>query len=127
MRNMSFMLTTPQMYARTKDVTRRIGWWHLKPGDIVMAVEKGMGLKKGEKVKRIYPIRILSVRVESIGRMTNPYYDPEYGKEEVIREGFPEMSPREFVEMFCKSHRCKDNDPVNRIEFKEVKESHATP
>lgn len=120
MRNMSFMLTTQPMYDRTKDVTRRIGWWNLKPGDVVMAVEKGMGLKKGEKVKRIYPIRILSVRVESIGRMINPY-NPEYGKEEVIREGFPEMSPREFVEMFCKSHKCKDNAQVNRIEFEEVR------
>ncbi len=55
MRNMSFMLTTQQMQDRTKDVTRRVGWWFLKPGDVIMAVEKGMGLKKGEKIKRMYP------------------------------------------------------------------------
>ena len=29
MRNMSFMLTTEQMYAGTKTVTRRNGWWFL--------------------------------------------------------------------------------------------------
>lgn len=50
MRNISFALTTPQFKSRSKDVTRRIGWWFLKPGDVVMGVEKGMGLKKGEKV-----------------------------------------------------------------------------
>ena len=26
MRNMSFALTTPQVLAQTKDVTRRLGW-----------------------------------------------------------------------------------------------------
>lgn len=49
MRRMSFSMTTAQMYARNKDVTRRFGWWFLKPGDRVMTVEKAMGLKKGEK------------------------------------------------------------------------------
>jgi hypothetical protein len=53
MRNMSFSLTTPQVYAGTKTVTRRLGWRFAKAGQRVCAVEKGMGLKKGEKVKRI--------------------------------------------------------------------------
>jgi len=119
MRNMSFMLTTPQMYARTKDVTRRIGWWNLKPGDVVMAVEKGMGLKKGEKVRRIYPIRILSVREEELAT--------DLTKREIIREGFPDMDIAEFLDMFCTSHKCGYFARVNRIEFEEVKESHATP
>ena len=43
-RNMSFMLTTEQVRNKTKTVTRRLGWWFLKPGEIVNAVEKGMGL-----------------------------------------------------------------------------------
>ena len=29
--NMSFMLTTKQMYDGTKDITRRLGWEKLKP------------------------------------------------------------------------------------------------
>lgn len=70
MRNMSFSITTKQMYAGTKDVTRRLGWWNLKVGDVVMAVEKGMGLKKGEKVKRIYPIEIVSVSREPLQYIT---------------------------------------------------------
>ena len=40
MRNISFMLTTQQFRNRTKTVTRRMGWWNLKPGDILMGVEK---------------------------------------------------------------------------------------
>lgn len=114
------MLTTQQMYDRTKDVTRRIGWWNLKPGDIVMAVEKGMGLKKGEKVKRIYPIRILSTRTEFLHKIIEL---DDYGKDEVIREGFPHLTPYEFVEMFCRSHGGSHvlTFLVNRIEFEEVR------
>lgn len=114
MRNMSFMLTTQQMYDEVKDVTRRIGWWNLKPGDVIMAVEKGMGLKKGQKVKKIYPIRIISTRTEELAAGITAY--------EVKREGFPEMTPAQFVEMFCLSHKCGTEVKVNRIEFERVKE-----
>jgi hypothetical protein len=51
-RNMSFMLTTEQVRNQTKDVTRRLKWLFLKSGDILNAVVKGIGLKKGETVKR---------------------------------------------------------------------------
>ena len=44
----SFSLTTPQFRDGTKDVTRRLGWTFLKPGDRLCAVVKAMGLKKGE-------------------------------------------------------------------------------
>lgn len=112
MRNMSFMLTTKQMYDETKDVTRRMGWWNLKAGDVVMGVEKGMGLKAGEKVKKIYPIQIISVRREPLNYITAA---------EVVREGFPWMSIREFMTMFMNSHKgCKPETVVNRIEFKRV-------
>lgn len=33
MRNMSFALTTKQIINRTKTITRRFGWWFLRPGD----------------------------------------------------------------------------------------------
>ena len=61
-----FFLTTDQVRNRTKTVTRRNGWWFLKPGEIVNAVEKAMGLKRGEKIKRICQIRIVSTRAESL-------------------------------------------------------------
>ena len=49
---MSFAMTTPQFRARTKTVTRRFGWWFLKPGDVVMGVERSRGLDRGEPVHR---------------------------------------------------------------------------
>lgn len=112
MKNMAFSITTKQMYEETKTVTRRIGWWDLEPGDVLMAVEKGMGLKKGEHVKPIYPIDILDTRPEPL-RFITP--------EDVVREGFPEMSVKEFIQMFCKSHKgCTPWTYVNRIEFRKV-------
>lgn len=68
MRHMSFALTTEQVRARTKTVTRRVRWLFAKPGDIVQPVVKGQGLKKGETVEKIgAPIRFVSVRREPLG------------------------------------------------------------
>lgn len=108
------MLTTAQFRARTKDVTRRNGWRHLKRGDIVEAVEKGQGLKKGEKVVRLGRIRIKSNRVEALHRMTR---QPDYGRRECIREGFPELTQEQFVAMYCKHNDCKPNKLIQRIAF----------
>lgn len=102
-------MTVEQMKAGTKTVTRRFGWWFLKPGDRVMAVEKGMGLKKGEKIKQLYLIETISTRGEPLNAIT---------KADCIREGFPELSPQEFVDMLCKHYECKPDAMINRIEFK---------
>lgn len=53
MRNMSFSITTRQVMARTKTVTRRLGWLHAYPSQQVLPVEKSRGLRKGEKVRPI--------------------------------------------------------------------------
>ncbi|MBU1699063.1 MAG: ASCH domain-containing protein [Candidatus Eisenbacteria bacterium] len=108
---MSFSITTNQVRNQTKTVTRRLGWWKLKPGDVVCAVEKGMGLKKGEKVKHICQLRIISVRKEPLFRVTDL---------ECIKEGFPKLTPVEFMRMFKASHRCEFHTVVNRIEFEYV-------
>ena len=71
MRNMSFSATTEQIRNGTKTVTRRLGWTFLKPGDVVMACVKCQGLKKGEKVEKIRPIRIVSVRKEPLSICLN--------------------------------------------------------
>lgn len=107
-RNMSFALTTDQVRNRTKKVTCRNGWWFLKPGDIVNAVVKAMGLKKGEKIERICQIRIVSTRGEPLNAITD---------EDVILEGFPEMNRLEFIEMYSTHNKCRQCDMVNRIEF----------
>ena len=67
-RNMSFAMTTDQFRNRTKDVTRRFGWWFLKPGDLVMGVEKAMGLQKGQQIVRLGLIEIVSTRAGTVER-----------------------------------------------------------
>lgn len=117
MRLMSFSLTTEQMRRREKTVTRRLGWDSLAPGQLICAVEKGMGLKKGETVKRIGVLRVVSVRKEPLWKMI---YDHPYGCDEVIKEGFSTMTPMGFVEMFCDHNRVEPARLVNRIEFEHV-------
>lgn len=110
-RNMSFSLTTEQFKAKTKTVTRRFGWNFLNPGDIICGVEKAMGLKKGEKMKRLGLIRIKSVRSESLSAIT---------KVDCIKEGFPEFEPHDFVDMIRDHYGCAPYAVVNRIEFEYV-------
>lgn len=120
MRNISFALTTEQVLAGTKTVTRRLGWERLKAGDLLRPVRKGMGLKPGEKVEVLRaPIRIVDVRRERLDRMTQ---DVDYGFEECKQEGFGEHPsyrwPSAFVEFFCASHRpCEPTWLITRIEF----------
>lgn len=116
MRNLSFHLTTRQMRDRSKTVTRRRGdYWArvLKPGDLVCAVEKSQGIKRGGLV-RICVIRIVSVGVESLDDVI---HNPRYGSWECAREGFPVLSPRQFVEMFREHMGGGWDQVVTRIEF----------
>ena len=110
-RHMSFFLTQDQMRARSKTVTRRFGWKFLSPADILWAVEKGHGLKKGEQVKKIGLIEVVSTRWEPLNAIT---------QEDVSREGFPDWSPEEFVSFLVKHHKCPVDEPVHRIEFKHI-------
>jgi hypothetical protein len=116
MRNMSFALTTDQIRAGSKTVTRRMGWRNLKPGTLIQPVLKGMGLKPGEKIERLRgPIRVTGVRFEPLRKMMD---DRDYGTEECLREGFGDKSPAGFVEMFCSTHKgCTLDSLVTRIEF----------
>jgi hypothetical protein len=111
MRNISFSLTTPQIIARTKTVTRRTRWQNLKPGDRLQAIVKGMGLKKGEKVQRLCVIEVVQATRESLVLTTD---------DDARREGFPDLTGAQFVEMYCR-HQGGDRDQiVTRIEFKYV-------
>jgi len=107
-RNMSFAMTTRQIEERSKTVTRRFGWSFLKPGDVVCAVEKAMGLRKGEKIRRLGYIRIKTVRREPLNAIS---------QEDVIREGFPTWKPADFIEMICRHYKCRPDVGINRIEF----------
>jgi len=100
-------MTTEQIRNGTKTVTRRMGWKFLRGGDMVRPIVKGQGLKKGENVEVIRgPLKIMGtqrVRLDDI-RSTE-------------LEGFPDMSPKEFVKMFCMANNCNPWSYVTRIEF----------
>ncbi len=113
--NISFNKTIPQMIAYAKLTTRRLGWWNLKPGQVLQAIEKGQGLKKGEKIVPIHPIQIISVSQEPLNLIVQL---PKYGALEMVREGFPGMDPAEFVDFFCKMNKCEPDTIVNRIDFR---------
>jgi hypothetical protein len=112
MRRMSFALTTEAVLARQKTVTRRMGWNFLKPGDRIQPVKKCMGLKKGEK-QEVFPllIEVTGFRKEPLNAIDQA---------DVIREGFPDWSPQEFVEFLCQKHGIKPDTILSRIEFKYV-------
>jgi hypothetical protein len=113
---MSFSMTTEAIRNRTKTVTRRLGWDCLMPGDLLWACEKCMGLKKGEKVKKLALIRVVDRWWEDLEQLH--YWDRD-GRE-MEREGFPGMDPENFIEMFCRANRTSRYNAVNRIEFEYV-------
>lgn len=108
MRCMSFAATTEQIKNRTKTVTRRVGWDWAYPGMKILAVEKfrGVPLSKRKELGVIIVKGSVRVRLDTIT------------KSDVRKEGLPEMSPKEFVTMFCKLNSlCKPRTMVTRIEF----------
>jgi hypothetical protein len=109
---MSCFYTQQQMRDKTKTVTRRLGWSFLKAGDVVCACVQCQGLAKGQKVERLGMIRILSNREERLFEISG---------DEMAKEGFPDLSPQEFVEMFCRHMKVKPGQVVNRIEFEHFK------
>lgn len=92
-RRMSFFLTTAQVLARTKTVTRRAvsTWTKLGPGDRLLAIEKGQGLRAGEGHRVLALLEVVDVRVELLTDIT---YD------DCKREGFPDLTPEQFVEFY---------------------------
>ena len=130
MRNISFSATTEQIRQRRKFVSRRGNekgptWKNLKPGDILMACEKCQGLGKGGKIVRMGPIVILGTDIEPLDdiirrpmRTINPCaLQPVWWSDETTLEGFPELTPAQFVDMFCEMNDCEPETEVTRILF----------
>ena len=112
MRNISFMLTQEQFRNRTKTVTRRLRWKYLQPGDVLMGCEKCQGLGKGGQIVRMGAIKVLTVRRERLDCMIT---DRAYGLLEVRLEGFPGITPEEFIEFFCRHNKVRPDQVVTRI------------
>lgn len=142
-RLMSFAKTVKQFEVGLKDVTRRDGWKHLKTGDVIEGIEWGTwvgsrwvcscgqvcspqhekswcidpncyaGIRTYRVPRRLGFRTVKSVSRERLGDIT---------PEEVIREGFPGMSPRWFVAMYCAPRKPDPDRFVTRIEFGAVNE-----
>ena len=126
---MSFSMTTEAVRNRTKTVTRRFGWGDLKPGTLLWAVEKGMGLKKGEHVKKLGLIRVVSTRWEPLWPLLDRVdFDLEMRSEGLAGQvmtatdffrlilHMPQATNEEAIEAV--GHLC-----VNRIEFEYVEDA----
>lgn len=107
-RNMSFAKTIAQMQNGTKTETRRLKWDFIKEGDLITAVNKTMGFKKGEKPIRVANIRVTRTWRERLDKITQAGCDAE---------GFPDLSPTEFVWMFCRLNQCNPNIEIRVIQF----------
>jgi hypothetical protein len=110
----SFWLTRRQYLDRSKTQTRRLGFEALRPGGLFMGVEKCQGLRKGEKQVELGLSRTVSNRRERLDAITPA---------DVTAEGFPGMTPAQFVEMFCKAHgrkRCNPATLVSVIDFEPI-------
>jgi hypothetical protein len=116
MRMMSFSLTTDAVVRREKTVTRRSvsTWIHLKPGDRLRAVDKVMGLRKGQKPRELAIIEVVSVRVEPLDAIT----DADAAAECFGGGGL--WAAQRFVAAYCKHAGCAPDIPVRRIEFRYV-------
>jgi hypothetical protein len=111
-RNMSFQMTTEQYVNRTKTVTRRMGWLFAKAGDVCNGVEKCQGLKKGEKMNLLGQHRLVDVRREPLNAVT---------LEDVVKEGFPNMTVDQFIDFYCMGHKgCTPETVITRIEYEYI-------
>ena len=105
--------TIKQIHNAASTVTRRFGLWKIKPGTKLWAIEKGRGLKKGQKVVRICMIRIVSAHEEQV-------QDIRHRPNDLILEGFPDLTTNEFIRLLCKGTGKNETSPVNRIEFEYI-------
>lgn len=108
-RLMSVALTTDAVRSRRKTVTRRVGWLMLTAGDQLTLCPKVRGRRRGEELDRIVTVDVVSVRREPLDTIT---------AEDVAAEGFPDMTPAEFVEFFCATHHgVTPASEITRIEW----------
>ena len=108
-RLMAVSLTEQQVRDRTKTVTRRTGWRMLQVGDQLQLCRKVMGRRRGEPLERITTVEVTGIRRERLDAITAA---------DVTAEGFPAMTPAEFIRFFCDTHPgCTPATDISRIEW----------
>lgn len=107
MQSIVFAHTARQVRARTKTVTRRVGWRTLAVGSLLRAIDRDPRSMRGAP-RELAILRVVNVRREVLEEIT---------AEEVAAEGFPGMTPATFVRMFAQAMRVERDAIVTRIEF----------
>jgi len=107
MARMSFYHTTTAVRNRTKTHTLRLGWKHLKPGQQIEAVVKARGVPIAQ-IEKMADIQIVSVTRRPLESIT---------QQEVIDEGFPDWTPTQFVEWYCRKMKCQPSIVLGFIRF----------
>jgi hypothetical protein len=109
-RRMSCAMTVDAVRERRKTVTRRHPdtWTGLKAGDRLTLIEKGMGLKKGERHVVLAEVEVTSVTVQMLSWACPTWeewesHHPTVTPEEVEAEGMA-MAPEEFAIWWAESH-----------------------
>lgn len=117
-RRMSVSMTLDAVRSQTKTVTRRHvdTWKHLKAGDHLTLIEKGMGLPKGAKQVVVCEVEVVDVTVEMLG---NIHAEDDGTK----REGLGLMTCSEFVRFWADGHGYHRHEhpadlPCRRIEWR---------
>lgn len=108
-RLMSVALTTDAVRERRKTVTRRLGWTFLRPGDRLTLCAKVRGRRPGEPIVRLAEVEVMFVSRERLWDIT---------RGDVVREGFPDMTPNGFLTFFCEHMRVSPDAEVTRIEWR---------
>lgn len=124
-RLMSVAFTEQQVRDRTKTVTRRKNWWEdkngrrlVKVGDRLKLVRKSMGRKPGEPIVVVAEVEVVDVRREPLD-----YAIYAYGTNEMDREGFPGLDPREFVQKyFVEAQGMNPREFITRIQWRYLDE-----
>jgi hypothetical protein len=84
----------------------------LRVGDQLTLCRKVMGRRHSEPLERITTVEVMAVHRERLDAITPA---------DVTAEGFPQMTPSEFVSFFCATHRnCGPSTEVTRIERRYV-------
>jgi hypothetical protein len=103
---LSCNMTVPQVLDRSKMVTRRLHrpkW--VEPGRLVLLVDK----IRAPRARGLAVVELVGARREELRAIT---------PDEVRREGFPEMDPQGFVDLFCAAQGSCPEDSVWRFEWR---------
>ena len=84
-----------------------------------MGCVKCMGLRRGETIERLGTIRVIGVRRERLGRIL---LAPDYGRQEMEKEGFPGLDTNEFINRYFRPQGLTIWNRITRIEFEYLRD-----